>query len=117
MASFVQLLHVRVNWRAAYAQWRMPRSSRLSTCLYFRQFVLVAGLHTNPPVKTTLIMVRTQCCEAHRNCGQRCAICPNRPENRAAVLRYRQESACGLGCNRFTASLLKFLSCAATTES
>lgn len=47
----------------------------------------------------TLIMVRTQCCEAYKQFGQRCEICPNRPENREAVLRYKRESVAGLGCN------------------
>ena len=47
----------------------------------------------------TLTMVRTRCCEAHKYFGQRCGICPNRPENREAVLKYQQESQSGLGCN------------------
>jgi len=38
----------------------------------------------------SLTMVRTICCEAYKQCGRRCAICPNRPENRQAVVDYKQ---------------------------
>jgi hypothetical protein len=34
---------------------------------------------------STLVMVRTECCESFKTCGARCSICPNRPENREAV--------------------------------
>jgi hypothetical protein len=50
----------------------------------------------------SLIMVRTVCCEGYKECGRRCAICPNRPENRAAVLAYRKcasEFGCKLRCS------------------
>jgi hypothetical protein len=47
----------------------------------------------------SFIMVRTICCEAYRECGRRCAICPNRPENRDAVLKYREKALAGLGRN------------------
>ena len=47
-----------------------------------------------------LVMTRTVCCQAYKQCGRRCGICPNRPENREAVANYLQESASGLGCNR-----------------
>jgi hypothetical protein len=49
---------------------------------------------------STLVMTRTVCCQAYKHFGQRCGICPNRPENREAVANYRQESQSGLGCNR-----------------
>jgi len=48
--------------------------------------------------QATLIMVRTRCCEGYKTFGTRCAICPNRPENRDNVLKYREESRAGLGC-------------------
>lgn len=38
----------------------------------------------------TFIMVRTVCCEGYKQCGNRCAICPNRPENRQAVRDYKE---------------------------
>lgn len=38
----------------------------------------------------TLIMVRTVCCEGYKQFGQRCLICPNRPENRQAVRDYKE---------------------------
>ena len=41
---------------------------------------------------STLSMVRTECCESFRTCGTRCANCPNRPENREAVTRYKEEA-------------------------
>ena len=41
--------------------------------------------------KTTLAVVRTECCESFRACGTRCSNCPNRAENREAVLRYKQD--------------------------
>jgi hypothetical protein len=47
---------------------------------------------------TTLTMVRTECCRGYQQFGRRCSICPNRPENRQAVLNYKRESLCGLGC-------------------
>jgi len=47
----------------------------------------------------TLTMVRTECCEGYKQFGRRCDICPNRPENREAVLTYKRESLCGLGCS------------------
>jgi hypothetical protein len=48
---------------------------------------------------STLTMVRTACCEACKQGRPRCSICPNRPENRAAVLKYKSESGSSLGCN------------------
>lgn len=45
----------------------------------------------------TLTMVRTVCCEAHKHFGERCSICPNRPENRAAVLKFQAECRMGFG--------------------
>lgn len=47
---------------------------------------------------TTLTMMRTECCGTYKQCGKRCSICPNRPENREAVLRYKRECVTGLGC-------------------
>jgi hypothetical protein len=41
----------------------------------------------------TLVMVRTVCCESFKCNGVRCAICPNRPENREAVEQYKQKMA------------------------
>lgn len=41
----------------------------------------------------TFIMVRTVCCEGYKQHGRRCEICPNRPENRQAVLH----QSCGPG--------------------
>ena len=46
----------------------------------------------------TLTMVRTECCQGYKEFGRRCSLCPHRPENRAAVLNYKRESLCGLGC-------------------
>jgi len=43
----------------------------------------------------TLTMMRTVCCEAHKQCGRRCAICPNRPENQEALLNYKQNVRSG----------------------
>jgi len=40
----------------------------------------------------TLAVVRTECCESFRICGIRCSNCPNRAENREAVLRYKQQA-------------------------
>lgn len=40
----------------------------------------------------TLAVVRTECCESFRICGTRCSNCPNRPENREAVMRYKQDA-------------------------
>lgn len=51
---------------------------------------------------STLVMVRTVCCEGYKQCGRRCAICPNRPENRAAVENYRHavaDFACSCDCS------------------
>lgn len=47
---------------------------------------------------STLTMVRTQCCQGYKQFGQRCSICPNRPENREAVAKFKRECASGLGC-------------------
>lgn len=47
----------------------------------------------------TLTMVRTACCEGYKQYGYRCSMCPNRPENKAAVLAYQKDSVPGLGCN------------------
>ena len=47
---------------------------------------------------STLVMTRTVCCEAYKQFGRRCGICPHRPENRQAVANYLQESSSGLGC-------------------
>jgi hypothetical protein len=49
-------------------------------------------------MQSTLTMVRTQCCQGYKQFGERCSICPNRPENRAAVAEYKRESKTGLGC-------------------
>ncbi len=48
----------------------------------------------------TLIMMRTQCCEAFKECGRRCSICPNRPENRQALLEYQAACRPGFGSNQ-----------------
>lgn len=48
---------------------------------------------------STLVMVRMVCCESYKECGTRCSICPNRPENMDAAERCR--AACermSLGC-------------------
>ena len=47
----------------------------------------------------TLTLVRTKCCGGYKQFGQRCSICPNRPENREALMKYKHESLRGLGCN------------------
>jgi len=47
----------------------------------------------------TLVMVRTKCCESYK-CGERCSICPNRPENREAALRLKAQSPMGLNPKR-----------------
>lgn len=39
----------------------------------------------------TLTMVRIACCEAYKCGGDRCSICPNRPENKESVRRYLEE--------------------------
>lgn len=39
----------------------------------------------------TLVMVRTECCQTYKQTGERCAICPNRPENKASVQQYLSE--------------------------
>ncbi len=44
---------------------------------------------------STLIMVKTVCCESYKECGKRCSLCPHRPENRANVTRYERELAGG----------------------
>jgi hypothetical protein len=51
-------------------------------------------------MQSTLTMVRTQCCQGYKQFGQRCSICPNRPENRAAVSEYKKASQTGLGCHQ-----------------
>jgi len=43
----------------------------------------------------TLVMVRTVCCEGYKQYGQRCAICPNRPENRQAVRDFKERQLAG----------------------
>lgn len=42
---------------------------------------------------STLIMVRTVCCETYKCNGVRCSICPNRPENREAAKIYKEQMA------------------------
>lgn len=42
---------------------------------------------------STLVMVRTACCETYKCTGTRCSICPNRPENKEAVEKYKRELA------------------------
>ena len=39
----------------------------------------------------TLVMVRSECCQTYKDTGVRCSICPNRPENKASVEKYRRE--------------------------
>lgn len=39
----------------------------------------------------SLVMVRTVCCETYKCTGERCAICPGRPENRENVRQYLQQ--------------------------
>jgi hypothetical protein len=41
---------------------------------------------------STLVMVRTVCCQGHKTFGQRCAICPHRPENRQNASAYKREA-------------------------
>lgn len=41
---------------------------------------------------STLVMVRTICCQGHKTFGQRCAICPHRPENRQNASEYKREA-------------------------
>jgi len=38
---------------------------------------------------STLVMVKTVCCESFKICGKRCSLCPHRPENREALEAYR----------------------------
>jgi len=45
-------------------------------------------------------LTRTVCCEGYKQCGRRYEICPNRPENRAAVLQFKQDMGCRLPCLR-----------------
>jgi hypothetical protein len=40
--------------------------------------------------RDSFIMVRTVCCEGYKQFGQRCQICPNRPENRQAAREYKE---------------------------
>jgi len=42
---------------------------------------------------STLILVRTACCETYKCTGMRCSICPNRPENRQAADQCKRELA------------------------
>jgi hypothetical protein len=44
---------------------------------------------------STLVMVKTVCCESYKECGKRCSLCPHRPENRANVARYQSGLAAG----------------------
>ncbi|MBM3810874.1 MAG: hypothetical protein FJW20_04495 [Acidimicrobiia bacterium] len=39
----------------------------------------------------TFIMVRTVCCQSYKWCGERCSICPDRPENCEAVRNFERE--------------------------
>ena len=39
----------------------------------------------------TLVMVRTACCQTYKTTGERCAICPNRPENKQSVQQYLRD--------------------------
>jgi len=50
----------------------------------------------------SLIMVRTVCCETYKCTGTRCAICPNRPENREAMESYQQNANSTSFGRRFT---------------
>lgn len=43
---------------------------------------------------STLVMVRTVCCESYKEFGKRCGICPMRPENQAALSQYQQAVNC-----------------------
>lgn len=46
----------------------------------------------------TLVMVRTVCCQTYKQTGERCSICPNRPENKDSVQEYlRNVNAMPLG--------------------
>jgi len=40
---------------------------------------------------STLVMVRTVCCETYKCSGTRCSICPHRPENKEALQQYQSQ--------------------------
>ena len=42
---------------------------------------------------STLVMVRTECCESYKHCGMRCSNCPSRPGNVETALNYKQQAA------------------------
>ncbi|MDX2150715.1 MAG: hypothetical protein SFV54_08265 [Bryobacteraceae bacterium] len=50
---------------------------------------------------STLVMVRTECCESYK-CGEQCSNCPNRPENGALVEQFKAQPMPSLG-RRFRA--------------
>ena len=41
----------------------------------------------------SLVMVRTVCCQTYKCTGNRCSICPSRPENKEAVRKYQHDLA------------------------
>lgn len=54
---------------------------------------------------STLVMVRTECCESYKHCGMRCSNCPCRPNNREAALNFQQQAnAMSFGRRRGTSS-------------
>jgi len=38
---------------------------------------------------STLVMVRTVCCEGYKTFGKRCSLCPHRLENQEALENYK----------------------------
>ena len=38
---------------------------------------------------STLVMMRTVCCEGYKTFGKRCSLCPHRLENQEAVENYK----------------------------
>ena len=57
-----------------------------------------------------LVMVRSTCCESYKECGTRCSVCPNRPENQAAVEAQKRESS-DPGFASFARPARAFVSC------
>lgn len=63
-----------------------------------------------------LVMVRSTCCESYKECGTRCSVCPNRPENQEAVRAQRQILDSGAPSFARPGSSRRFVSCFRQTE-